>query len=80
MPVQHRTKFEKCANNKADRAIRPDCSQVPKDFKPHSRSAVVKSAELSTTPFVYLRCPGLNTSNIESQGLITRASLAINRN
>ena len=26
-------------------------------------------AQLSTTPFVYLRCPGLNTSNIESQGL-----------
>ena len=26
-------------------------------------------AQISTTPFVYLRCPGLNTSNIESQGL-----------
>ena len=26
-------------------------------------------AQLSTTPFVYLRCPGLNTYNIESQGL-----------
>ena len=44
MPIKHRTKFEKCANNQADRAIKIDCSQVPRaneEFKPESRSAVI---------------------------------------